>query len=179
MTNVFHYTKGYNITAILQSGEIKREGDAGAYVGLATSSANIWQTERQVWLTTEMEIPFTACPCIGRRVGVNEFALYQREPNRGYKKWAHLAKGAFRFSFSAEEIDAVKYVNGKVQSQLEKNGMREVFELVAELGNDDIQQWYHTNRAVSLTKCIGVEMWKRDYGWKHVTMDFLKLQYAA
>lgn len=179
MTNVFHYTKGYNLSAILQTGEIKKEGDAGAYGGLPMSSVNIWRTERQVWLTTETEMPFTACPCIGRRMGVNEFAMYQRQPNRGYKKWAHLAQGVFRFRFNAAEIDAVKYTDGTVRSQLEDNGMREIFELVAVQGNDDIEQWYHTNSAVNLSKCKSIEMWKRDYGWRKVSMDFLRQKYAA
>jgi hypothetical protein len=177
MSIIYHYTKGYNLNGILKAGEIKREGDAGSGMPFATASA--WPVERQVWLTAEAEMPFTATPMIGRIAGVNEFVHIQRDPTRGYKHWVHLVNGVWRFAFDAEEISAVRYRYGNVRRQLVEQGRLSVFEKVAKMGNDNISKWYHTNREISLDLCKGLDTWTSQNGWEAVDISQLQQRLAA
>ena len=179
MTKVYHYTKGYALNGILNSKEIKREAGASNYIVGSSEGRTVFGAERQVWFTTETEMPCTAAPGIGRKAGVNELYEVQRQPNRGYAKWAHFCKGVYRFEFDALDIGAVQYMNGDVREQMEESGMLRVFEQVAAEANDNVTQWFHSCEDVSIGHVKRVEEWKKGRGWVQVSLHFLNLKFAA
>jgi len=180
MATIYHYTKGYNYSNIVLSGILKREGEAGRYANSTLAFFRKSKVERQVWFTTESEMPFTSMPGIGKTLGVNEFASYQAQRDRGYAAWQHLVGGVFRFVFDSDAIRAVRYFDGVVRSKLKKRGMLKSFEGFALSGNDDLSQWYHVNHDVSILLAQRVESWRKNDGWCATNLDlsFLRKVHA-
>lgn len=175
MTTIYHYTKGRNIVGILDAGLIKREGEAGIQSAGSKIFFKKYKIERQVWLTTEAEMPFTATPLILNKAGKNEFLPLQKMPDRGYDAWRDIVDGVYRFVFNIENIGAIGYINGPIRLKMQKIGVLEEFEKVAKSGGDDLGQWYHVNKPIDISLAIGLEVWRPQSKWISAGMDsFIK-----
>jgi hypothetical protein len=173
MTHVYHYTKGRNLAGILDSGFIKREGEAGHYGASSKVFFKKYKIDRQVWLTKEAEMPFTATPQIFNRMGLNVFAHCQKRPDRGYGEWHDIVDGVYRFVFSIDNIKAVSYINGLVRLKMKKFGILNQFEEAAKSGGDDLSQWYHVNKPIDISLAIDLEVWDTQSSWRSAGMNIL------
>lgn len=166
MTQVYHYTKGYNLAGILNTGFIKRELEAGVVNEASKLFFYISKASKKVWLTTETEMPFTATPRILDGKGIAPFTRLQRRPNRSYAAWHELCGGVYRFSFYKQDIDAVRYIDSPARNQLKNSGMLINFENVAKMRNDDLSKWYYSENPIDISLSIGIDVWHPQNQWQ-------------
>lgn len=141
MKNLYHYTKGYKVGAILFGQEI---------LALAMSQASM-PDERLVWLTREETYPRTALP------GIPEFPetlmanqLKKRHPVDLLKVAAQVG-GIWRFAFDATKHPQIKAWLGSYQrSKLIKTPYGKVLESTAQKVGDHVELWAIASSRLSI-----------------------------
>ena len=127
---VYHYTKGIHLPSIISEGFIRLESDGS----IKDKENAYYNTERYLWLTTELNMPACALPY---HYNIEDRCSVGYAPN--------VSKGIYRFAFKVKTFNnIIKFNDSKLVQQLENRRFRNgpLLDYFKRTAHQDTNNWF-------------------------------------